>query len=41
VCLVACGYVRWHELVAGWISSLSPDEQARLLGGTAREAYKL
>lgn len=41
VCLVACGYARWHQLVASWISKLSPTEQARILGGTAVEAYKL
>jgi L-fuconolactonase len=41
VCLVACGYARWHALVADWISKLSPDEQARIFGGTAIEAYKL
>ena len=41
VCLVACGYARWHQLVSGWVAKLSPDEQARVLGGTATEAYKL
>jgi L-fuconolactonase len=41
VCLVACGYARWHQLVSGWISKLSPSEQARILGGTAMEAYRL
>jgi L-fucono-1,5-lactonase len=41
VCLIACGYARWHSLVADWISKLSPDEQARIFGGTAIEAYKL
>jgi L-fuconolactonase len=41
VCLVACGYARWHKLVSGWISNLSPAEQDRILGGTAIEAYKL
>ena len=41
VCLVACGYVRWHKLVSSWISKLTSDEQARILGGTAIEAYKL
>jgi L-fuconolactonase len=41
VCLAACGYVRWHALVGSWISELSADEQARILGGTAIEAYKL
>ena len=41
VCLVACGYARWHQLVSSWISRLSRDEQARILGGTAIEAYRL
>jgi L-fuconolactonase len=41
VCLVACGYARWHQLVSSWISKLSPTEQGRVLGGTAVEAYKL
>lgn len=41
VCLVACDYVSWHKLVSGWISKLSPGEQARILGGTAIEAYRL
>jgi L-fucono-1,5-lactonase len=41
VCLVACRYARWHQLVPRWISQLSPDEQNRILGGTAIEAYKL
>lgn len=41
VCLVACGYARWHKLVSDWVAKLSADEQARVLGGTAVEAYKL
>jgi L-fuconolactonase len=41
VCLAACGYVRWHRLVSGWIGQLSNDEQNRVLGGTAMEAYRL
>jgi L-fuconolactonase len=41
VCLVACGYVRWHKLVSDWVAKLSQDEQARVLGGTAMEAYNL
>lgn len=41
VCLVACGYARWHQLVSTWINKLSPTEQDRVLGGTAIEAYKL
>ena len=41
VCLAAGDYARWHQLVAGWISKLSAAEQARILGGTAVEAYGL
>lgn len=41
VCLVACGYARWHKLVSDWIRNLSQSEQERILGGTAIEAYKL
>lgn len=41
VCLVACDYVRWHQLARSWIAKLSPAEQARVLGGTAIEAYGL
>ncbi len=41
VCLVACDYVRWHRLVSWFVGQLSPDEQARVLGGTAVEAYSL
>ncbi|MEZ5277350.1 MAG: amidohydrolase family protein [Opitutaceae bacterium] len=41
VCLVACGYQRWRDLVFGWLTNLSTDEQARVLGGTAIEAYRL
>ena len=41
VCLVTCGYARWHQLVTSWVAGLSPDERARVLGGTAAEAYKL
>lgn len=41
VCLVACGYARWHKLVSSWIQNLSQPEQDRILGGTAIEAYKL
>ena len=39
VCLVACDYAKWIGLVKNWISKLSPTEQARILGGTAIEAY--
>jgi len=41
VCLVACGYARWIVLVERWVAKLSSDEQARVLGGTAIEAYQL
>lgn len=41
VCLVACGYARWRETVSAWTADLSADEQARILGGTALEAYRL
>jgi L-fuconolactonase len=38
---VACDYAKWIGLVRGWIAKLSPAEQARILGGTAVEAYGL
>ncbi|MEI8313523.1 MAG: amidohydrolase family protein [Verrucomicrobiota bacterium] len=41
VCLLACDYARWHKLVSGWVADLSLPEQARVLGGTATEAYRL
>jgi len=41
VCLVACDYARWVGLVRKWIQQLSAAEQARILGGTAVEAYRL
>ncbi|NOY82674.1 MAG: amidohydrolase family protein [Kiritimatiellaeota bacterium] len=41
VCLVACPYRRWHQIVTRFIAGLSETEQARILGGTAVEAYRL
>jgi L-fucono-1,5-lactonase len=41
VCLVACTYGKWFEIVSRRIQGLSSDEKERVLGGTAREAYKL
>ena len=41
VCLVACDYARWVSLVKSWIKQLSAAEQARVMGGTAVEAYRL
>jgi L-fuconolactonase len=41
VCLVACGYARWANLVRGFVAQLSPAEQADLMGNTARRAYRV
>ena len=41
VCLVACGYARWANLVRTFIEKLSPTEQADIMGNTARRAYQL
>ena len=41
VCLVACGYGRWHELVCGWAAGMSDHEQAEIFGGTACRSYGL
>ncbi len=41
VCLVACGYQKWYEVVSRFCDKLSADERARIFGGTAIEAYKL
>jgi L-fuconolactonase len=41
VCLVAASYSRWLEVIHEFISELSPTEQARIMGGTAAEAYGL
>ena len=41
VCLLASPYQRWFQTVKSAISQLSADEQARILGGTAIEAYGL
>lgn len=41
VCLVACEYGRWVEIVRGWIGELTAAEQARVMGETAVEAYSL
>ena len=36
VCLVACGYGRWVQVVRDFARALSADEQAELFGGTAQ-----
>jgi L-fuconolactonase len=41
VCLVACPYRRWHDVVCRFAASLSPAEQASLFGRTAACAYRL
>jgi L-fuconolactonase len=41
VCLVACGYARWVSLVRSFIETLSPAEQADIMGNTAKRAYRI
>jgi len=41
VCLLACEYRRWKDVVSNFIAPLSPAEQQRILGETAIEAYRL
>jgi L-fuconolactonase len=41
VCLTACDYKRWLELIKGWTRSLSAGERSRIFGETAAEAYRL
>lgn len=41
VCLLAGGYGRWVQSVKTFIAPLSPAEQARIMGDTAREAYRI
>jgi len=41
VCLLAASYERWHAVVSAFCAKLSADEQDRIFGGTAIEAYRL
>jgi L-fuconolactonase len=41
VCTATCGYGGWVALVERWTAALGADERARVLGGTAAEAYRL
>ena len=41
VCLLACGYKRWHDIIRKFIAPLSDYEQDVIMGGTAIRAYKL
>lgn len=39
VCLLASSYKRWHDTVRNFATKLSAEEQSRLFGATALEAY--
>lgn len=41
VLIVGCTYAHWWHTVEGWTSSLTPEEQAALLGGNAQRVYHL
>jgi L-fuconolactonase len=41
VCLLASGYARWYQIVKDFSARLTDDEQERLFGQTAVEAYGL
>jgi L-fuconolactonase len=41
VCLLASSYATWYEVVSRYCEKLSFDEQDRIFGGTAVEAYRL
>ena len=41
VCLVACAYGRWYDIVQEFISSLSASEQERIMGHNAATVYRL
>jgi L-fuconolactonase len=41
VCLIASSYEKWYEVVSRFCEKFSRDEQARIFGGTAIEAYRL
>ena len=41
VCLAACSYRRWYDIVSGFASALSAEERAHIFGGTAERAYGL
>ncbi len=41
VCTVGCGIVQWHDTVRDWAKGLSEDENDRIFGLTAIEAYGL
>ena len=41
VCLVACDYKRWYDLIRKFIQPLSSSEQANIMGNTAIKTYKI
>lgn len=41
VCLVACGYTQWWNLLRDYFAPLSEHERAWIFGETAREVYRL
>jgi L-fuconolactonase len=41
VCLLACSYRQWHEVVCSFTAALSPAERTHVFGGTAERAYNL
>jgi L-fuconolactonase len=41
VCLVACGYKRWWDILRQWIAAMSPSEQEQFLSANAVKAYGL
>jgi len=41
VCLLACSYRRWVELVEEFVAGLSPSEQAAIWSRTAQKVYRL
>jgi len=41
VCLVACHYRRWYDIVCGFTAPLSSEEKADIFGRTAERAYGL
>lgn len=41
VCLVACSYARWFEILNEYFASFSVAEREAIFGGTAMQVYKL
>jgi L-fuconolactonase len=41
VCLVACSYRRWYDVICRFAASLWPEEKTSLFGRTAARAYRL